>query len=344
VPVDVFFRKDGPHYQAAVVRTVALGAAWQQVSVKGVYFPDGPGAVRLSVPAGAGRLWVAEARLAEISPDAVGTPDRAFKVTPLLFGVHLNQLGTHNGWPEFGPGVVRLWDSGTTWSEMQPQNEAIDWVRNPSASRLGYYVKHVRRYGEGDTQILMTLGMTPTWAAAAGDCGQAPYGRSSCLPPASRAEWRRYVAAVARKFHGKIGLWEVWNEADIYYHWGGSLTQLVDVLKDAREELKADDPRNVVIGPNITVNNLRMLNDMLNMGAGQYMDGLSFHSYFGNKPDVALAAVRNIRQMMSYQGLDLPLWNSEVAVGCGMGSECPKVGSEASRRSGLESIAQGLIG
>lgn len=344
VPVDIFFRKDDAHYQTAVVRTVALNGNWQEVSLKGVYFLDGPGSVRLSSPQGAPRVCIAQAKLSEISPDTVGGPHQAFKVTPQLFGVHLNQLGSHNGWPTFNPGIVRLWDAGTTWGEIQPNDGGIDWSHTPGAVRMKYYDSHVKRFGAGRSKLMMTLGMTPTWAAVPGDCGPAPYGKSSCLMPQNRADWRRFVASLARKFDGRVAVWEVWNEADIGYHWAGSANGLVDLLKDAHDELKSANSENIVIGPNVTVNGLRLLNDMLNLGAGKYMDGLSFHGYFGRTPAIALGAVRNIRQMLAYHGLDMPLWNTEVGVGCDLPDTCRAMGAPGGRRAGLAAIAQGLIG
>jgi hypothetical protein len=344
VPVDLFFRKDGPHYQTAVIRTVKAGADWQSVSLKGVYFLDGEGSVRVSVPAGAAPVCVSQAAIREIAADEVGAPPRAYRITSRLFGVHLNKLGSHNSWPAFDPGVVRLWDSGTTWADMQPDDEPIDWAHNPAAVRMQYYLKHVRRHGGSDSELMMTLGMTPRWAATPGTCNPAPYGPTSCRPPQLRSDWRRFVAELARRFDGQIRLWEVWNEADMWFHWGGDAQGLVNLLKDARDELKAVNPENVVIGPNVTVNGLRLLNDFLNRGAGNYMDGLSFHAYFGRTPSIALAAVRNVRQMLSYHGLDLPLWNTEVGIACDTPATCARVGAPGFAREGLAAIAQGLIG
>ena len=113
VHVDVMFRRDGPHYQTAMVRGFDLGATPTRIQMQGIYFLEDAGSVRVSLPQGVPTICLTDVALREIAAEEVGQPDGAFKVSDRLFGIHMLRLGEHNVWPRFNPGVVRLWDTGT---------------------------------------------------------------------------------------------------------------------------------------------------------------------------------------------------------------------------------------
>lgn len=318
--VDVFFRRDSPYYETSSVKTVWAKPQWQTVVLRGVYDVPKVGSVRIALRQDGSAICLGKPELREIHPDVVGADDNWHPVPAHFFGIHLNKLGRHNSWPSFQPDVVRLWDSGTTWHDLQPRDGRIDWRSNPHGQRLEYFSGHVRRYSR-DTALLMTLGMTPSWAAAAGDngaCATSGYGERTCMPPADMELWRKHVREVAKRFEGgRISIWEIWNEADVPMHWLGTPQQMAELVRIAAEETKKIDPRSVIIGPNVTTNGLYFLNNFLVAGGGKYIDGVSVHSYLGFGATPALTRLRNVREMLRSHGLNLPIWNTESNTACG---------------------------
>ncbi len=348
VMADVAFRRDGPFYEASVIRPVKLdGAAWQTVVLKGRYTSVATGSVRLSLPQNGSAICVGRPSLKKWDDaDAVAVSHR---VSHEFFGVHLNKLGRHNGWPSFDPAVVRMWSTGTSWAELQPVPGPIDWLGNVHAQRLDYFVRHVSRQS-GEHRMLMTLGMTPGWAAAKGDdsaCSHSPFGAKTCMPAADLNHWRLFVRELARRYQGSpIQIWEVWNEADVSVHWVGGAGLMADMVRIASEEIKAVSPNSVLLGPNVTSLGMRFLHDFLAAGGGQYIDGISVHVYSGRSPKRLWDQIRNWQDLIRSHGLSLPIWNTETNTACGGGPDSDRLLEQASCAvmSAESALAQSLLG
>ena len=346
-PVEVFFRRDAFPYETTAIRSTKI-SGWTQVSLSGIHAASEPGSVRIAIRQENVALCINSAALASVDPSTVGANNVFSKIDDRFFGVHLNRLGRHNGWPTFNPGTLRLWDTGTTWAQLQPVNAPIDWQRNPYAQRLDYYVRHglVKHPG---LQLIYTLGMTPSWSGGKhpNDCNNSSYGPSICKKPHDVESWRQHVRTLGLRYKGSIRVWEIWNEADVWVHWDQTPEDLVQFVKVAAQELKAIDPSNQVIGPNITGGGLRFLSQFLAAGGGAYLDGVSIHAYIGRVPELSFAQIRNVRQLLQESGLgEMPIWNTETAVSYNSLPEvCKAVKAEGqSVLSGEDAIAQGLIG
>jgi len=346
-PVEIFFRRDAFPYETTAIRSTKI-SGWTQVSLSGIHAASEPGSVRIAVRREDVALCINSAALASIDPSMVGANNVLSKIDDRFFGVHLNRLGRHNGWPTFNPGTLRLWDTGTTWAQLQPLNAPIDWQRNPYAQRLDYYVRHGLTKRPG-LQFIYTLGMTPSWAGGKHprDCNNSSYGPSVCKKPQDAESWRQHVRTLGLRYKGAIRVWEIWNEADVWVHWDQTPEDLIQFVKIAAKELKSIDRGNQVIGPNITGGGLRFLSQFLADGGGAYLDGVSIHAYIGRVPELSLAQIRNLRQLLRDAGLgEMPIWNTETAVSCNSLLEnCKAMKSEdQSALSGVDALAQGLIG
>ncbi|MFE3648861.1 helix-turn-helix domain-containing protein [Streptomyces sp. NPDC059152] len=120
-------------------------------------------------------------------------------VDPALFGVTMNSnTGTL---PSFRIGSVRLWDSGTRWTELEPRRAAFAWTA------LDRMVAAARRGGK---QTLFTLGGTPPWAAPDGRKSLYADGARTA-PPDHLADWDAFVAALTARYRGRIGAYELWD-------------------------------------------------------------------------------------------------------------------------------------
>lgn len=347
--VDVFFRRNGFPYETTAIRSIKI-SGWTEVSLSGIHASTGRGSVRIAVRKENIALCINSATLVPSEFSAIGAQNIPRYIDPNFFGVHLNRLGVHNGWPTFDPGTLRLWDSGTTWSQLQPENSPIDWQKNPYAQRLDYYVKHGLSKHR-NLQFIYTMGMTPSWAGSKHkkNCNNSSYGPSSCTKPIDLESWRQHVKTLGTRYKGLIRIWEIWNEADIWIHWDHTPEDLLPLVKIAAQELKAIDPANQIIGPNITGGGLRFLSHFLAVGGGAYLDGVSIHGYLGRVPELSLAQIRNVRQMLTDSGLgNMPIWNTETAVSCNtLLEDCKPLQLERESQkvlSGENSLAQGLIG
>ena len=60
-------------------------------------------------------------------------------------------------------------------------------------------------------------------------------------------EWRAYVRAAAERYRGRVAAWEVWNEPNHRAHYPhGDAKAYLEMLRAAREEIKAADPEAIV--------------------------------------------------------------------------------------------------
>jgi hypothetical protein len=302
--VAVQLRRAGQWYDSAAFRLVTLGPAWQDVTIRGGFAADVPGflGVACRTP---GTFWLASASLRDVSDETLRTPPPKQPVPATFFGIHINKLGSHNTWPDLGAGLLRLWDTGTTWSHLQPARERWDWTR------LDYYLRHVERHAPG-TAVLLTLGIAPHWAAQPG--GRDIYAGSTA-PPADLADWRTYVRTTAEHCRGRVRYWEIANECNVNVFYTGSIAQMRDMARVAREELKAVDADNVVLSPNVTRDGLAWLDEYLAGGGGQYADIISCHFYPSARPEDELPQYAGVQDVLRARGQgDKPLWNTEGAV------------------------------
>ena len=140
VRVQVLMRRSGPHYEPCAARAVEAGPEWREVALAGGFGEgDVPGffGVAFQTP---GTLEIDDASLTDISAEALALPVPTHAVERAFYGIHINKLGSHNVWPALGQGTLRLWDTGTTWSHLEPKPGEWNWTR------LDYYVRHAARY------------------------------------------------------------------------------------------------------------------------------------------------------------------------------------------------------
>ncbi|NLE55517.1 MAG: hypothetical protein GX617_11305 [Lentisphaerae bacterium] len=110
------------------------------------------------------------------------------------------------------------------------------------------------------------------------------FGAVGCPPiktDEQKQAWHNYVAAVTKRYQGRIGWYEVWNEPDGKWCWkhGVSGTEYGEFVKTTAAAIKVGDPDAKVIGGSMCLTGLGWLNDVLQTGAGECMDALTYHSY-----------------------------------------------------------------
>ena len=241
-------------------------------------------------------LWIA------LPAAAAGEP-----IDARYFGIHLHRADTATAWPFVRFGSWRLWDAGVDWAKLEPARG--QW-RFEKLDRLMALAE------ANDVEPMLTLGVTPTWAAARPHEAFV-YGAGGASEPRNLSDWENYVSTVANRYKGRLRYLEIWNEpkyGDIEPTKGaffsGTAKNLVDMACAARRVAREVDPNINIISPGFTGAGDR-LERFLTAGGGRCIDIVAFHFYAAT-PEKMRERIRDVRQIMQRQGVGhLPLWNTE---------------------------------
>ena len=314
--IEVMIRRQGFPYDATGIRTLTLkGEGWRQVSFDTAWPDEGVAAdLRIAAVRSSTDVTIRRVTVSDRGPLPLRAAGPAASFSSKLVGLHVNQLGVHRMWPAFGQGLLRLWDTGTTWSDLAPTRSQFLEFKSDGWARLDDYVRYAQ-HGDPRTSILLVLGQPPLWASdnVSAACS---YGRGTCGAPASIAIWREYVRTLATRYRGVIKHWELWNEADQPHFYSGSIS-MAELARTAKEELKAVDPENQLLSASYTKYGLYALEKFLRDGGGEHVDGIAVHWYLGAVPERLVSSIFNVRELMtSYGAGQKPLWNTEGSPLC----------------------------
>lgn len=129
-------------------------------------------------------------------------------------------------------------------------------------------------------------------------------------------EWRKYVREVVRRYHDRVEAWVVWNEPDGGF-WAPrpNAAEYVPLLKIAYEEIKAANPKALVVTGGLESWNTEYLSDMYIAGARGYFDVVGVHRY-GPGPDANPYVQRTMREfrdvMARNDQAEVPVWILEA--------------------------------
>ena len=148
------------------------------------------------------RLAVVPFVVAALVAGALSTPAHAQKVRPEFFGMHDSQI-SKGSVPKVQLGAIRLWDTGTSWREIETKPGVYDWSVVDAA---------VRTARAADLRPMLVLGQTPQFHAAKPNAPGA-YGRGATSMP-QIAAWTRYVTAAANRYKTTVD-YQIWNEPNV---------------------------------------------------------------------------------------------------------------------------------
>jgi transcriptional regulator with XRE-family HTH domain len=196
---------------------------------------------RQSDPGGTGGGGTASGGTADRSSgQQIDGPYWALAPKPLdreFFGITMN---TNTGlMPGFGVGGVRLWESETRWSQIEPEQGKFDW------EILERSVKGAERR---HLPVLFVFGITPGWAAPGGSKTAYPED-SRAGPPDDLADWDRFVEAVATRYRSRIAAYELWDSVGATTHYDGSMSTLAEMVRRAARIIERADPEAKVACP-----------------------------------------------------------------------------------------------
>ena len=153
-------------------------------------------------------------------------------------------VGQTSDWPTISFGGLRLWDTGTAWSQVNTADGLYDWTN------LDSWVQDGQSHG---VDLLYNLARTPSWASSnptdtsctkSGSTGGP--GPGECGPPSdlnadgtgTDQHWINWITALSTRYKGQIKYYEIWNEWNVPLFWSAAASvqqpQLVRMEQDAR--------------------------------------------------------------------------------------------------------------
>jgi hypothetical protein len=243
---------------------------------------------------------------------------RPMLVRPLLFGMHVSDAAA---WPTVPVGSVRLWDTRTTWRDLETAPGTYDF------SRLDGYVAQACAHG---ARVTLVLGQTPDFHVAA----RAPLptqpefmGEGATRAPDLRA-WRSYVRTVARRYAGRIEALQVWNEGNVPGFWSGTPRGLARLTLVARSVVDAVNrertTRLKLIAPSFVAraNTLPMDRYWQQRVAGRSTSSLvdavalSLYPVTDGGPEAGVARLAFLRRtILDHRRVRKPVWTTVVNYG-----------------------------
>src|SRR4051812_15664500 len=177
----------------------------------------------------------------------VGSP-----IAPQAFAMHFFGYGVHN-YPPMAFGSARIWDMHVTWKDLQPTaGSSLSGRGNSAVQRLDGIVATFRSH---HVEPLLTLGMTPDWAARA--CTHVirgmDWGANTCAPRDASASgpWGRNVRARALRYRKSVRYFERWNEPSLRNGWNDSLPRLEQMQSAAHRILRGLGFGQQLVAPSI---------------------------------------------------------------------------------------------
>lgn len=186
-------------------------------------------------------------------------------------------------------------------------------------------IRHARAQG---LRIIARIGMTPEWA-------RPPDTPLTYLDESAYDDFATFAAAFAARYRAQVDYLLVGNEPNLSYEWGYrpvTVGDYVDLLRVVYPAVKAANPDIRVLAgalaPNLeppgspwAVNDLEYLEQMYQLGAAEFFDGLAAHAYGLTFPPDAEPAqdVLNFRRvelqreiMVAYGDAKTPIYVTET--------------------------------
>jgi polysaccharide biosynthesis protein PslG len=170
------------------------------------------------------------------------------------------------------------------WGEIEVPAKGQFVDRATGESSWAKYDRIVRLAGEYGLDVLFRIETSPTWAR--------PGNPKLETPPDDFDDYGDFVASVVERYQGQVRYYQLWNEPNLAFEWGGAgpapAWDYVDLLKIGYRRAKAVDPNSVILSaalaPTIEEsvlgwNDLKFLQQMYDFGAKDYFDILGSNVY-----------------------------------------------------------------
>jgi len=234
------------------------------------------------------------------------------RIQDVFFGMHDGRVA--QGIALDAPvGALRLWDSGTSWRDLETSPGEFTWTTLDTA------VRTIEGMG---ARPLLVLGQTPGFHASK-PAQEAAYGPGAASMPDVGA-FRRYVSVVAERYRNRID-YQVWNEANVIGYWTGTPQQMAELTVTASRAIRAVAPGATVVAPPFALrlpSQQRYFEDFWSLQSRRVdlasaVDAVAVHLYppAEDPPEAQVTLLGQAREVLAENEVQLPVWNTEINFG-----------------------------
>lgn len=139
-------------------------------------------------------------------------------------------------------------------------------------------------------ELVAVLDGAPAWARPEADAA------NPLAPPASRADFGRFAAALAQRYGAVLRFYQIWDEPNIAPHWGSGYVDAAGyagLLREAAVQVRSADPDAVILlaalAPNVEPGGLNQsdiayLDALYAVGAAPWFDAVAVQPYGFDRP------------------------------------------------------------
>lgn len=240
-------------------------------------------------------------------------PVYAQKIAPEFFGMHDKRIAS-GSLPRVHIGAIRLWDTGTSWRQIETTPGVFHW------STVDTAVRDARRAG---LRPLLVLGQTPQFYAE-NPTAPGAYGQGATSMP-RLAAWTRYVGAVARRFGTTVD-YQIWNEPNVVNYWTGTVPQMAQLTATGSKAItKGAGRKATIVAPSFP---LRLESQrkwftkfwaakVNGKGMASYIDVTSANLYpmADQGPEASIKLRAFMKGAMPKEARGKPMWDTEINYG-----------------------------
>jgi hypothetical protein len=198
--------------------------------------------------------------------------------------------------PEYGLQAYLWWDEDIARRDMDLIDEAgFEWVKQNVGWRdvegaakeaFNWYFtdRILADAAERDLKVLFRLDSEPAWAALEKGV------RSDNGPPEDAQDFGDFCHALAERYTGRVGAYQVWNEPNLAREWGGyapDAAEYVELLRACYIGVKTADPGALIVSAGLAptgtglpeaIPDTDYLIRMYEAGAAPYFDALGVNA------------------------------------------------------------------
>ncbi len=239
------------------------------------------------------------------------------------------------------------------WEDIEIHAKGDFEDRRHEPHRLAWekYDQIVELAEQNGMELIIRLSNPPGWSRAG---GEGENDANSFAPPDDLQDYADFVAAVVRRYAGRVHYYQIWNEPNIYPEWGSAAIDpeaYVALLKAGAEAARAADPNvKIIMGalastinlqpadppPGNSLNDLLFLQRMYDAGAAPYFDIVAMQGYglYSGPTDdrlhprvINISRHKFVRDLMVKNGdAAKPIWIAEMNWNAAPGDVDPRYG------------------
>ncbi len=177
--------------------------------------------------------------------------------------------------------------------EIHEKGSFHDRRHKPYKSAWAKYDHIVDLAEQYEVQIIARLSNPPAWTRARGN------EVGAFAPPDDVGDYGDFVETLAKRYQGRIQVYQIWNEPNIYPEWGLypiNAAEYVTLLKEGYTRIKAVDPKAIIVMGALAatieldrqrregispggLSDVHFLQQVYDVGGGDYFDVLAMQGY-----------------------------------------------------------------